>query len=85
MDAKPSDEASGSALQVPERAHLPRESIESSSHLETDSDSELEATELRQLDHEVRNHPMKRRAVIEVHAVHLLPGCRIDKLLRAGC
>lgn len=55
MDAKPSDEASGNTLQVPERAHLPQESVESSFHHETDSDSSLEATELRDLNHDVRS------------------------------
>lgn len=42
MEARPSDEASGDSIHQPEQAHL-REETES-------DDSEIEATELRQLD-----------------------------------
>lgn len=53
MDAKPADEASGDALQIPEPAHVRRESYESTIHDESESDDELEATELRQLSHDL--------------------------------
>lgn len=50
MDGKPQDEASGDVIQRPEPAH----SIE---RYETDSDDELEATELRELDEETERLP----------------------------
>lgn len=55
MDAKTSDEASGNALQVPEPAHLRRESSETTIQDDTDTDSELEATELRQWNRNVHS------------------------------
>ncbi len=47
MDDKPQDEAAGDTVQLPELAHV-RDSVETHRD-ETDSDSELEATELRDM------------------------------------
>jgi hypothetical protein len=54
MDDKPQDEASGDVVQRPEPAHSPPHSLE---RYETESDDELEATELRQLSQEIERLP----------------------------
>ena len=56
MDSNTVDKASGDAVSVPEPAHFYRdshESYETTLQDETDSDSELEATELRRLSRDV--------------------------------
>ena len=53
MDNKPTDEASGDIVQFPPPAHLRRESSATTIRDDTDTDSELEATELRRLSHDI--------------------------------
>lgn len=58
MDSEPADEAVGDVISVPEAAHIRRdshESYETTLQDETDSDSELEATELRRLSREIHS------------------------------
>jgi hypothetical protein len=54
MDDKPQDESFGEVIQRPEPAHSPPHSLE---RYETESDDELEATELRQLSQEIERLP----------------------------